>query len=54
MSEWCYFLQICADNGTDKYKIGRTGNFDRRYDVQTRSKDPLVEHELIQAYRAAG
>ena len=45
------------------FKIGKTGNFDRRYDVQTRSKDPLVvpvsnhdmvEHELIQAYRAAG
>ena len=24
------------------FKIGKTGNFDRRYDVQTRSKDPLV------------
>ena len=45
------------------FKIGKTGNFDRRYDVQTRSKDPLVvpvsnhdmvERELIQAYRAAG
>ena len=46
MSEWCYFLQICADNGTDKYKIGRTNNIKSR--LRSAEYRNATVHETIQ------
>ena len=46
MSEWCYLLQIYADNGTDKYKIGRTKNIKAR--LKAAEYRNAIVHETIQ------
>ena len=46
MSEWCYLLQIYADNGTDKYKIGRTNNIKSR--LRSAEYRNAIVHETIQ------
>lgn len=46
MSEWCYLLQVYADNGTDKYKIGRTKNIKAR--LRAAEYRNAIVHETIQ------
>lgn len=50
MAEWCYLIQLYADKGTDKYKIGRTK------DIEYRLKAPeyrnAVVYETIQLFHS--